>query len=127
MALSIAFDGNLTIQLSPEARPMPVPVKFALTYTRKAMHDFVHAGAVSNVAVGQGSVTAPKFVLIWVREGSVDFSWASNGAAPTTISANPDPPPDDAPVLVMMRWNPGASQLYMTTAGPATGAVWVFS
>lgn len=127
MALTIALDGNLTIQLSPEARPAAVPLKFALSYTKKAMHDFVHTGAVSNVAVGQGSVTAPKFVLIWVREGSVNFSWNVAGDAPTTISANPNPPPGDVPVFLLMRYDPAASQLYMTTTGAAAGSVWVFS
>lgn len=127
MALSISLDGNLLIQLSPEARPTPVPLKFALQYTRKAMFDYVLPASTANLAVGPGSVTAPKFVLIWVREGSVDFSWASNGASPTTITANPNPPPGDVPVFFLMRYDPTVETLYMTSDDGAVCSVWLLS
>lgn len=127
MALSFALDGNLLIQLTPEARPQPIPVKFALSYTKKAMFDFVLPPNTSNLAAGPGSVTAPKFVLIWVREGSVDFSWASNGAGAITISANPDPPPADVPVVILMRHEPDAATLYMSCTDAARCDVWLLS
>lgn len=127
MALSFALDGNLLIQLTPEARPQPIPVKWSLSYTRKAMFDFVLGANTSNQAVGPGSVTSPKFVLVWVREGSVDFSWASNGAAPITIAANPDPPPGDVPVWFLMRHEPDPATLYMTSVDGAKVDVWLLS
>jgi len=127
MPLSISLDGNLLIQLSPEARPTPVPLKFALQYTRKAMFDYVLAPNTANLAVGPGSVTAPKFVLIWVREGTVSFSWASNGAGAMDVSANPNPPPGDVPVVFLMRFEPGASTLYMTSTAGAVCSVWLLS
>jgi len=127
MALSFALDGNILIQLTPEARPQPIPVKFALTYTKKAMFDFVLPANTTNQAVGPGSVTSPKFVLVWVREGSVDLSWAADGAGGLTVSANPDPPPADVPVIVLMRHEPDAATLYMTSTAGARVDVWLLS
>lgn len=127
MALSISLDGNLSVQLTPEARPQPIPVKFALSYTKKGMFDFVLPANSANVPVGPGGVAAPKFVLIWVREGSVDFSWDSGGDAPTTVTANPNPPPADVPVMLLMRYEPSAGTLYMTSLLGARCEVWLFS
>lgn len=126
MSLSIAFAGTLNIQLSEEARPTPVPVNFNLSYTEKVMYDFSFPGSVTHQAVPQGSVTAPRFMLVWVREGAIDLSWSSTGDAPTSIAANPTPPPADTPVLLLMRHAPGASQLYVTTTSAARGAIWIF-
>lgn len=126
MALSIALDGNVLIQLTDESRPVPVPVKFNLTYNEKVMYDFAFSGTVTNQAVPQGSVTNPRMILVWVREGSVALSWDASGTFPTTIGANPTPPPADAPLLILMRYAPSAGQLYLTTTAPARGAVWLF-
>lgn len=127
MSLSINLDGTLSIQLTEESRPSLVPVRFTRNYTKKAMHTFAHTSPLTNSAVGQGAVTAPKLVLIWVRAGTVSFSWANDGAAPTVIKASDTPPPGDPPVMILMRDDPGAGQLYMTTTGPVEGDVWVFS
>lgn len=126
MALSIALDGNVLIQLTDESRPVPVPAKFNLTYNEKVMYDFAFTGTVTNQAVPQGSVSNPRIMLIWVREGSVSFSWDSGGGGATVIAANPTPPPADTPLWILMRHAPGAGQLYMTTTAPARGAVWLF-
>lgn len=125
MSLTIALDGNVLLQLTEEARPVAIPLKFNLTYREKVLYDFNFPGAVTNQAVPQGSVTNPRILLVWVREGSVSFSWDIGGAAPTVIAANASPPPADTPLLVMMRHAPGAGQLYMTTTAPARGAVWL--
>lgn len=126
MALSIALDGNLLLQLTEESRPVPIPVKFNLTYNEKVMYDFAFTGTVTNQAVPQGSVTNPRFILVWVREGAISLSWTSGGAGPTEIAANPTPPPGDPPIMLLMRHAPGAGQLYITTTAPARGAVWLF-
>lgn len=126
MSLSIALDGNLSIQLTDEARPTPLPMKFNLSYTRKNMHDFVFSGVVTNQAVPQGTVTNPTIVLVWVREGGISLSWNSGGLGPTEMAANPTPPPGDPPMMMLMRFAPGPGQLYVTTTGPARGAIWVF-
>lgn len=125
MSLSIALDGNILLQLTEEARAVSVPVKFNLTYNEKVLYDFAFSGAVTNQAIPQGSVTNPRFILVWVREGAISLSWASDGSAPTAISANPTPPPTDPPLMMLMRYAPGAGQLYITTTAPARGAVWV--
>lgn len=126
MSLSIALDGTVSIQLTPEARPTPIPIKFVRNYNEKIMYDFALSGAVTNQAIPQGSVTNPHTVLVWVREGSIELSWDSGGDGATEISANPSPPPEDAPLMILMRYAPGAGQLYITTTAAARGAVWLF-
>jgi hypothetical protein len=126
MSLSIALDGNLLLQLTPESRPQSIPVKFATSYTKKVMYDFTFLTSQSHVAAPQGSVTSPKIVIIWIDEGTVDFSWDSMGANPTSVSANPTPPPEDTPVWILMRYAPGAGQLYLSCTGPAKGRLWLF-
>jgi hypothetical protein len=126
MSLSITLDGNLNIQLTEESRPMPVPMRFGLNYTRKNMNDFVYLGAVTNQVVPQGTVTNPTLVLVWVREGAISLAWNVGGQGPTDIAANPTPPPTDPPQMMLTRYAPGPGQLYITTTGPARGAIWVF-
>lgn len=127
MALTISMDGTLSLQLTDEARPTPVPVKFNLTYTKKMMYDFVNTTTVSHVAVPQGGVTAPRFILVFVREGEIELSWDSGGANPTVIQANPIQSPPDVPVMFLgPRHQPDAGQLYLTSAGVARGSIWIF-
>lgn len=126
MALTIAMDGTLSIQLTDEARPTPVPVKFNLTYTRKVMWDFSNVTDVTNFAVPQGSMTAARFILVFVREGEIELSWNSGGANPTIIKANPVQSPPDVPVMMLARHDPEASQLYISSVGVARGAIWLF-
>lgn len=126
MALTLTLDGNLLIQLTEDARPIAVPLKFSGTYTEKVLYDFNFASSQSHVAAPQGSVTAPRFIVVWVQEGTVEFSWDSAGANPTIIGANPTPPPAESPLMVIMRYAPGAGQLYLTCSGPARGRLWIF-
>lgn len=126
MALSIAFNGSLLLQLTEDARPQAVPVNFALTYTKKVMYDFTNNLGVSHVAVPQGVVNAPTFILVFVKEGEIELSWDSMGANPTSIKANPTQTPPDVPVMMLARYQPGAGQLYLTSTGVARGAIWLF-
>jgi len=127
MALTIAMDGTLSIQLTDEARPTPIPVKFNLTYTKKVMYDFVNTTTVSHVAVPQGGVLHPRFILVFVREGEIELSWDAGGANPTVIQANPVQSPPDVPVFMLARYQPDdVGQLYLTSAGVARGAIWLF-
>lgn len=127
MALTLVLDGNINLQLTDEARPIPVPLRFNLSYTQKVLYDFDFSGAAANVAVPQGSLTAPKAILVFVREGSLSLSWSATGEGPTVLTANPSPPPADVPTLLLFRFQPGAGQLYTTVAAAARGSIWLFS
>lgn len=126
MALSFSLSGTLNIQLTDEARPTPIPLTFSTTYSEKAIHDFHYTGAVTNQAIPQGTVTAPRLILVWVREGSITLSWAADGAGGTAIQANPTPPPTESPLMVLTGYSPSARQLYITTSGAARGSIWLF-
>jgi len=125
MALSISFDGTLLLQLTEEARPTPVPVKYQLTYTKKVMWDFSNTTTVTNLAVPQAGVVHPRFILVFIREGEIDLSWESDGDGATTVGANPQG--GDVPVMILFRQPPDAStQLYLSSTGVARGAIWLF-
>lgn len=124
MALTVTLAATLTLKLTGEMRAAPLPIDFSLTFTKNSMHEGAVTGAVTNQAVPRGSALAPKFALIQVLEGSVDFSWASDGAGAERLSAS-----EDASVpatKLLMRQDPGTVQLYMTTTGPASYRVWLF-
>jgi hypothetical protein len=126
MASTIKLTGNLLIQLAEGAAPSPVPVGFEMSYTEKVIFDFSYASAQTNVTVPQGSITNPRFVLVFLYAGSVSLSWDSAGAAPTVMSANPTPPPTDRPLMMLFRYNAPTSQLYLSSPAAARGAIWVF-
>ena len=127
MSLSIALSGAVNIQLTEEARPMCVPVDWSQSYTQKAMQDFLIPSAVSNVAVGQGSVTAPRMMLVWVMAGSVSLCTSVSGTGAIPLVANPTPPPADQPSLVLMTYGSAAVQWYYTTTIPNSAfRIWLF-
>ena len=126
MASTIKLTGNLLVQLAEGAVPSPVPLGFEMSYTEKVISDFSYTTTQTNVAVPSGSVTNPRFVLVFLYEGSVSLSWDVGGAAPTVISANPTPPPTDRPVLMLFRYNAPASTLYMSSTGTVRGSIWLF-
>lgn len=126
MACTIKLSGSLLVQLAEGAAPSPVPLGFEMAYTEKVISDFSYTTTQTNVAVPCGSITNPRLVLVFLYEGSVSLSWASDGTAPTVISANPTPPPADRPVLMLFRYNAPASQLYLSSTGTVRGAVWLF-
>lgn len=126
MASTIKLTGNLLVQLTEGSAPAPVPVGFEMSYTEKVIYDFSYLTAQTNVEVPSGSVTNPRFMLVFLYEGSVSLSWDSAGAAPTVITANPTPPPNDRPLLMMFRYSAPASQLYLSSPGAARGAIWLF-
>ena len=126
MASTIKLTGNLLIQLAEGASPSPVPVGFEMSYTEKVIFDFSYLTAQTNLAVPQGSISNPRFVLVFLYQGSINLSWDAGGAAPTVISANPTPPPADRPLMMLFRYNAPASALYLTSFAAARGAIWIF-
>jgi hypothetical protein len=123
---TIQHTGNLLIQLTPESQPAPVPVGFSMTYTEKVLYDFNFIAAQTVIPIPAGTVSNPRFVVVFVRTGTVRLSWNSDGTDFTEISANPSPPPTDVPLMLLFRYNAPASALYIVTPGAATGSVWLF-
>jgi hypothetical protein len=126
MASTIKLTGNLLIQLAEGAVPAPVPVGFEMSYTEKVIYDFSYVSSQTNVAVPQGSIGNPRFVLVFLYSGSISLSWDAGGAAPTVITANPTPPPSDRPLMMLFRYNAPTSQLYLSSPAAARGAIWIF-
>ena len=126
MASTIKLTGNLLVQLTEGSAPAPIPVGFEMSYTEKVIYDFSYLSAQTNVPVPAGSVTNPRFLLVFLYEGAISLSWDSGGAAPTELAANPTPPPNDRPLLMLFRYGAPASALYLSTAGAARGAIWIF-
>jgi len=123
---TIKLTGNALVQLMDGATPQPVPVAFDAVYTEKLLAGINYTSAQTNLAIGPGSVTNPRIVMVFIYEGTMSLSWGVDGANPTVLSANPTPPPTDRPVLVMFRYNAPASTLYLTTTGPVRGEIWLF-
>lgn len=123
---TISFTGTINLQLTDESRPAPIPLAASLTYTEKTLVDFSYAATQTNVALAQGTVTAPKWILVQVTEGAVSLSWLSDGTGPTVVKANAAPPPTDPGTLLLMTYSPGAGQLYLSCTGPARGRIWLF-
>lgn len=126
MAATIKFTGNLLVQLADGAQPNPVPVGFELSYTEKCIYGFNHSTPIANSPVPAGSITNPRFVLVFLYEGSVSLAWNIAGDGPTIISANPTPPPADRPIMMLFRYNSPASALYLTVPASARGEIWLF-
>lgn len=118
--------GNLLLQLLPGATPQTVPVGFETSYTEYAMFDVAYTSAQTNVPVGQGSVGAPRLVLVFLTEGTMSVGWDSAGVGAWPLAANSVPGSNDKPVLVMFRYTAPTSQLYMSCSAGAKGQIWVF-
>lgn len=127
MTSQVQLSGNLNIQLTDEARPMPIPLSFLINHNEYQLSQFNHTSVVTNQAVNQGTVQNPRIIVIQVLEGSVDFSFDSAGAGAWRLTANGTPPPSDTPLLMYFTHNAPAKQLYMTTVTtPARGRIWFF-
>lgn len=126
MSSTIKLTGNLLVQLAEGAQPSPVPVGFDMTYTEKVIYGFNYNGAVANQPVPAGSVTNPRFVLVFLYEGAISLAWNIAGDGATALAANPTPPPSDRPIMMLFRFNAPASALYITVAASARGEIWLF-
>jgi hypothetical protein len=126
MSSTIKLTGNLLVQLAEGAQPAPVPINFDLSYTEKVIYGFNYNTPVTNQLVPAGSITNPRFVLVFLYEGSINLAWNAAGDGATVLSANPTPPPSDRPVLMLFRYNAPASSLYITVPTSARGEIWLF-
>lgn len=127
MAQKITLSGNLFIQMAGEAKPSPIPLLTELDYTEKSVNDYSWPSAQTNVALNQGTVTAPRFIVMEVTEGDVSISTSAVGAGAVKLSANPTPQPGDSPArLIFFTFAAATAQFYITTSGPAKAKIWFF-
>jgi hypothetical protein len=122
----LSFSGTLSFEPTEGDRPASVAMAFSLTYNQKSLQDLVYTGAVTNQAVGMGTITTPRAVLIEVSEGAMSFSWEADGSGAEVLEANAAPPPDAPAFKLLHTYDDAARTLYVTTTGPAKGRVWFF-
>jgi hypothetical protein len=124
---TITLTGNLFIQLAGEAKPAPLPLNTSLDYTEKSVVDYSWTTPQTNLALSQGTVTAPRFIYVEVTEGAIALSTSAVGAGAVTYSANPTPQAGDPPARgIMFTFNPATAQFYVTSLGPARAKIWFF-
>ena len=125
MTTSLSLQATLQFQPTDASRPAPVPVVISqLQYSQLAQFGLVFTSPQTNVLLGEGTISSPKFIYIEVVSGEIDFTPSSTGLNPIKIVANPTPAAGDvsACMLVYTQGTPGP--FYVTTPGPATARVW---
>lgn len=123
----ITLTGNLFIQLAGESKPAPLPLNLDIDYTEKSVVDYAWTTAQTNLALSQGTVTAPRFIFVEVTEGALALTTAVGGTGATLYSANPTPQVGDSPARgIMFTFSPQTSQYYATTTGPTRAKIWFF-
>ena len=99
----ITLTGNLFIQLAGESKPAPLPLNLELDYTEKSVVDYVWPANQTNLALSQGTVAAPRFIVVEVTEGSLLLSTSAAGTGAMQFNANPTPQAGDSPARGIMR------------------------
>lgn len=127
MAKKITLAGNLFIQLADEVKPQPIPLALDISYTEKSLVDYSWSTDQTNKALAQGTVTAPRFILIEVVEGQLSLSTSAAGTGGVLYAANPTPAAGDPPARgIMFTFDPATATFYATTVGPTRAKVWFF-
>ena len=125
---NITLTGNLFIQMAGESKPAPLPINLNIDYTEKSIVDYAWTTAQTDLALSQGTVTAPRFIYVEVTEGSVEMAPATpTSGGPISLSANPTPAAGDSPArLMFFTFDPAVTQWYVTTTGPTRAKIWFF-
>ena len=125
--MKITLTGNLFLQLAGEAKPAPLPLTMEMDYTEKSVVDYSWPAAQTNLALSQGTVGAPGFILIEVTEGAVSLSTSNAGTGGVLYSANPTPQAGDPPARgIFFTFAPATAQFYATTTVPTRARIWFF-
>lgn len=127
MTTGIALAGTLSLQPTDNARPTPIPLAFSLIYSQSSMLELSYGGAQTNVLIPRGTITAPKMIYVEVDTGEFRLTYDAAGTFPWVIAANPAPGAVDPAIALVSSFNLTAGGLYLTTPGPATGKIWMFS
>lgn len=127
-APSVKFSGNLLVNLKDSALPSPEPIEWALaTYTQKAILGVDFATAQEDLAVADGSLTAPKVLYVEVISGVLDLKWdAVGGSVPTRLSMDADPVPSSRAQLMLFTPVGTTRTLYISSPGAVKANIWLF-
>ncbi len=125
----LTYSGSLSIYTedTSTAKPAVVPIEFEFTYSQKAMLDLNFPTAVTDQAIGLGTITAPRLVLVELVSGALTLSTDAAGAGAITLTANESPPPDDSPRYMWYTFDPDTTSLYATTLVPTVARIWAFA
>ena len=125
---SLRFNGNWTLNLTDHSQPGPNPVEFALPlFTQYAAMGLNYATAQTNLAVGAGSITAPKCIYVELISGTIDLKWDTNvGTVPTRLSMDADPAPTQRAQIILFTPVAAARTLYVTSPGAVNARIWFF-
>lgn len=126
MSKTLNLAAQLGYQSLEGAKQANIPLAFATTFQEMARVPFKYTDAQTNLALATGSITAAKCLLLVVYEGQGSFSWNVSGQAPLVLGANGAPPPADPAFMMLYRYAPSASALYLTTTGAIVGELIAF-
>ena len=126
-ATAVRFSGNLVLNLKDSAVAQPTPIEWALqTYTQKAILGLDFTTAQTNLAVADGSITAPKVVYIEVESGVLDIKWdVEDSTVPTRLSMSADPVPTNRAQLMLFTPVGTARTLYVSSPGAVKANIWL--
>jgi len=124
----LKFSGSFLINQTDRAVPTPNPVEFLLAaYTKSACFTYDETGAITDQAVVDGSVSAPKCVFVELESGVLSLKWdtASDSVA-TRLSMDADPVPTQRAMLLLFTPVTASRTLYLTSVGAFRARVWIF-
>lgn len=126
---SLSLVGNLRYQPSAESQPATLPINVQTTYTQKSEDDYVFTANQTNRLLDKGSITSPRAIYIELYSGEGSFSFDSAGTFPFRLSMNDTPTPTatDKATFFLYTHNPSAVSLYLTSSGPVSFRVFMFS
>ncbi len=127
-ATSVKFTGNLLVNLKDSAQPAPEPIEWALAaYSQKAIIGVDFSTAQTDLAVADGSITAPKVLYVELISGVLDLKWdVDAGTVPTRLSMDADPVPTYRAQLMMFTPVGTARTLYISSPGAVRANIWLF-
>lgn len=127
-ATSVKFTGNLLVNLKDSAQPAPEPIEWALAaYTQKAIIGVDFSTAQTDLAVSDGSITAPKVLYVEVISGVLDLKWdTAGGSVATRLSMDADPVPTYRAQLMLFTPVGTARTLYISSPGAVKANIWLF-
>lgn len=128
MTTTLALAGTLTANRVDGERPAPRPLAFLLaSYAQHVALPLEYTEAQARVAVGTGTLTAPKVVWVEVESGVLDVQWDNDaGTTPFRLSMDADPVPTSRAFLLLGTPVGRAATLYVASPAGCSATVWMF-
>lgn len=118
--------GTLSLTLTDRAVPGPMALDFVLNYSQKAVLEYDFATAQTNLAVSDGSITAPKAIFVELRAGTLDLKWdTNNDSVSTRLSMDADPVPTERAKILLFTPVGTARTLYLSSVAGFKADIWL--